>query len=41
LLAAPRTNPEDDTGINAGIRESATSSLKDAQTLLARLESAH
>lgn len=39
--AIPQFNRvKDDTGINTGIRESATSSLKDAQTVLARLRSA-
>jgi tetratricopeptide (TPR) repeat protein len=39
--AIPQLNRvKDDTGINPGIRESATSSLKDAQTVLARLRSA-
>jgi len=39
--AIPQLNRvKDDTGISPGIRESATSSLKDAQTVLERLRSA-
>jgi tetratricopeptide (TPR) repeat protein len=39
--AIPQLNRvKDDTGVNPGIRESATSSLKDAQTVLERLRSA-
>jgi tetratricopeptide (TPR) repeat protein len=40
--AIPQLNRvKDDSGINTGIRESATSSLRDAQTVLARFKSAH
>lgn len=39
--AIPQLNRvKDDNGINAGIRDSATSSLKDAQTILQRFKSA-
>jgi tetratricopeptide (TPR) repeat protein len=39
--AIPQLNRvKDDSGINTGIRESATSSLRDAQTVLARFKSA-
>jgi Flp pilus assembly protein TadD len=40
--AIPQLNRvKDDIGINPGIRESATGSLKDAETLLARLRLDH